>query len=778
MAALKSSLRVAGLALVAAVALACLAWSAAATDVTESMSYSAASFGSVGFTVVNLPPEIPVVLGITSSSVTSGVMTVTGATVEPETAARFTFSMRTTTLRDSSVKFVDALPPDSQVSIRSISATNANGLTLFDFGDMFFSQNVTVMLTALTLAYTAVLDIPFVQVGGAKYAPTIDRLSSLQVMGASTTGGSCLVALGNSRDASSSPLIGDRGLLSVRQASVCGLSKSVVCVAGSLVVADEGTVRAWGVEEASNCAETTRRPSSLMDLSNGAVTVGGNSFLMVKDVSLATAEVFTMGSGSSLSSNAVIEGSRLTLQNITAKDFCSVCKTNGFTTVSADSSVFAGAWVMNGAATTDFNSLGQGGAGGSNQPTQIEASGVLSSDPTSCSTSACLPGTGSATLIGGVCTCNCETSDHYPSCTYQEDAGTQYSACDDPHCFDCTINPTTCSRCFDGYNLVGRDCKAVVCEVPNCRQCAENDRNTCVTCTEQYRPENGKCVACPAYCVYCSSDDTCTQCTTGYTLTNGKCVASSGCQVPYCDQCDTSNSEQCVKCSAGYGLTANKLCARCTEPNCASCPDDFQQCKSCSTGYTITIYGTCSPGGACNVEYCEYCDASDPNTCTGCTNGYILNTETGKCVARGTCSVPNCQTCESESPVRCATCIDGYAVDSNGKCADVTGSACKVPNCAACQAGSTTVCATCASGYSVTSTGQCSVSRCRVYYCTECQPGSDVRCRTCYSGYGLTTEYTCVQFRTSTTYKNGASMPSSLLAALAALVFTSVLAML
>ena len=247
-------------------------------------------------------------------------------------------------------------------------------------------------------------------------------------------------------------------------------------------------------------------------------------------------------------------------------------------------------------------------------------------------------------------------------------------------------NEECVTNCPNGYrqNVVDRTCKK--CSVQYCSKCVNNIQecskcqtglflldNTCVPeCPEGYREEEGKCYKCNVEdCVNCdSSVDTCDVCK-NYKLSETLCA----------DTCPAKTypvpaSQSCNPC--------NPLCQSCINSNvCTSCinefflRDDGVCVEICEDGYVGSpSSGNCEP---CDNN-CLKCLPGDQTSCTECTNGTFLFTETNKCVAECPEGYFECEKSKKCQPcnVSCATCSNKTSCDTckenlvyhEGKCID------------------------------------------------------------------------------------------------------------
>ena len=95
----------------------------------------------------------------------------------------------------------------------------------------------------------------------------------------------------------------------------------------------------------------------------------------------------------------------------------------------------------------------------------------------------------------------------------------------------------------------------------------------------------------------------------------------------------------------------------CADPNCKSCPTNFNLCESCKVGYYFNE--TCSPCGPV-IDSCTVCSFVDNAVkCSKCSNGFAVNTSSNVC---SYCleAMPNCGKCavdsQNSSKLVCTEC--------------------------------------------------------------------------------------------------------------------------
>ena len=221
-------------------------------------------------------------------------------------------------------------------------------------------------------------------------------------------------------------------------------------------------------------------------------------------------------------------------------------------------------------------------------------------------------------------------------------------------CKQCKINKK-CSKCRDGYNLVGSN---------------ENEEIICLSQSELnkgYYQENNIYYPCINNCDTCNDGDTCDKCANNFDYVNNKCMK----QIENCETYD-SNGE-CSKCKDNYAFKENnrticlnkdnfdnyytkdngisyypcqnevESCSKCyyekdnSEIKCYLCNNEFvlleNECLLESnlnkTFYKIneTHINKCSNA----INNCNECE--DKNTCIKCDNDfYMINNETKNCI--------------------------------------------------------------------------------------------------------------------------------------------------
>ena len=119
-------------------------------------------------------------------------------------------------------------------------------------------------------------------------------------------------------------------------------------------------------------------------------------------------------------------------------------------------------------------------------------------------------------------------------------------------CATCVGDAGKCLECSaDGYffDQTTGDCNATAA-LTNCMVAGALG---CRACEAGFFLELGKCVACPAACVTCTSLETCLTCTDGFVVVDGVCVPFSA-----IDACTSARNGACTSCADGYFLSEGK----------------------------------------------------------------------------------------------------------------------------------------------------------------------------------------------------------------------------
>ena len=127
-----------------------------------------------------------------------------------------------------------------------------------------------------------------------------------------------------------------------------------------------------------------------------------------------------------------------------------------------------------------------------------------------------------------------------------------------------------CLKCIEGTHLFKGSCHRVcpygtygsesVCLncANNCSQCASN---RCFACDPGYYPDGAICRSCAKGCSMCSSQGECQACAPSYHLAK------------------LSHGSSCWETCPRGTYIKNGECQACSDPNCASCPNN--KCETC-----------------------------------------------------------------------------------------------------------------------------------------------------------------------------------------------------
>ncbi|EAR81858.2 zinc finger lsd1 subclass family protein (macronuclear) [Tetrahymena thermophila SB210] len=355
----------------------------------------------------------------------------------------------------------------------------------------------------------------------------------------------------------------------------------------------------------------------------------------------------------------------------------------------------------------------------------------------------------------------------------------------DVTCQTCSLpnNNLACLSCFDGYFLNSNQCipcdsSCAKCQITstNCIQCAKNyladnqsntcspicdplcktcvkplNKNSCLSCFDQYYLFNDECLQCSPPCLTCINTNlNCLSCIDNYIYndSSNQCLPNcpQNCQncTPNNIQSNTSSENSnffiCIQCQDGYFLDQNKNCQNCQQPclncqnqatNCTKCIQNYQlnaqnnlcipqcdiSCSTCSLPYDLNSCLSCFDGfylksGQCLqcTQPCKSCQFND-TYCTSCIQYYGLNSATNSCYLLCPIGCKECNNLNNQSS--CISCIDGYYL-TNGQCLP-----CQSP-CSTCENDAQN-CLTCIKYYKLVSDSQ------RSY----CSPVCDISCQTC-----------------------------------------------
>lgn len=107
--------------------------------------------------------------------------------------------------------------------------------------------------------------------------------------------------------------------------------------------------------------------------------------------------------------------------------------------------------------------------------------------------------------------------------------------------------------------------------------------------------------------------------------------------------------EKCQKCVEAFKLEKYK-CIGCKVENCANCQPHVQKCKKCKIGFSSSDGTDTNCSQLCTKKNCDVCSPGQPENCTKCVPGFVLD-PTGDCVV---CLDPNCVSCDPVTKV----CLD------------------------------------------------------------------------------------------------------------------------
>ena len=309
--------------------------------------------------------------------------------------------------------------------------------------------------------------------------------------------------------------------------------------------------------------------------------------------------------------------------------------------------------------------------------------------------------------------------------------------------------------------------------------CASCNGSSCSKCKSGYYLKNGGCTPCPANAT-CSGTETIT-CNTGFhrSATGTTCTECSDITVANgtCTACQAVGNT-CTNVSCYYGYVKSGTTCSAISFSGMSCVSGYRKvvssdraccvpmCQgvSCVSGYTPTATST----GCCcqaTITPIANCATQNGNTCTKCSSGYYLSSNTCKaCPSNATCTGTSTFTCSSgyyQSGNSCVSC------PANSTCTSSTSFTCNSgyykngSSCSRCPSGcsactSSTKCTACSSGTLVN--GSCvddcdywsiAYNSCSQGYrkpksggsCEKCP--ANTQCGTCPSGCTGSTAGTC-----------------------------------
>ncbi|CAD2218522.1 hypothetical protein, conserved [Angomonas deanei] len=181
-------------------------------------------------------------------------------------------------------------------------------------------------------------------------------------------------------------------------------------------------------------------------------------------------------------------------------------------------------------------------------------------------------------------------------------------------------------------------------------------------CTITYDPilyNSGYTYAPPACAVAnCNScqwgySDICSVCKAGYKLSGKTCVAK-GCNPAPCQQCVFDSETACAVCKAGYSLATDDTVCVTTIPNCKT-HLSTGKCSECLSPYIFSEDAT-----ACVASRPDCVKYASNGKCTECNDGKSVSSDAGTCVP----TVSDCKTHLSTG--KCSECNDGKSVSDDG----------------------------------------------------------------------------------------------------------------
>ena len=291
------------------------------------------------------------------------------------------------------------------------------------------------------------------------------------------------------------------------------------------------------------------------------------------------------------------------------------------------------------------------------------------------------------TLLGGICfgviIQNCQT---YQNSLCSACINGFFVTSDNKRClfsiFQCSAynsstvlnSSLTCSKCNDGYFLIGNFCAQTV---PNCLQ-YDQILGTCLACATLFTKttDGSNCLdSIPGCLTYAISNFS-----TGQLLCL-QCIPSQipesvgySCVDKIIDECKTFDkvTGTCLVCNPDFRLTDDSQLCLSAIPNCKiyQPSNSFNQifvCGQCFSGYNLFI-------NTCRLKVFFGCAVRDPNTglCTKCS-GTSLPTDDGlACLA----SIDNCinysPNTSASTSFYCKTCKKGFiSLSSNTICAEI-----------------------------------------------------------------------------------------------------------
>ncbi|KAL4506331.1 hypothetical protein ABPG73_017065 [Tetrahymena malaccensis] len=300
----------------------------------------------------------------------------------------------------------------------------------------------------------------------------------------------------------------------------------------------------------------------------------------------------------------------------------------------------------------------------------------------------------------------------------------------DSSCAKCQITPTQCISCSKNYLADNQNKICLpICD-PLCKTCVKPlNKNSCLSCFDQYYLFNDECLECSPPCLTCTNTNSnCLSCINNYIYNSSTNLCLPNCPqncqdcTPNNDFSNNSNFFICIKCKDGYFLDQNKNCQNCQLP-CLNCQTNATNCTNCIQNYQLnTQNNQCFP--QCD-QSCSTCSLPlDENSCLSCFDGFYL--KSGKCLQ---CTQP-CKNCQFNDTY-CTSCIQYYGLDSStNQCLLLCPIGCK--ECS--NQNGFSSCSSCIDGYYLTN-GQCLLCQ---NPCLTCQNDAQ-NCLSCIKQYKLIT---------------------------------------
>ena len=157
--------------------------------------------------------------------------------------------------------------------------------------------------------------------------------------------------------------------------------------------------------------------------------------------------------------------------------------------------------------------------------------------------------------------------------------------CNVEGCSSCAVgDPDTCVKCFDcSASLIGGVCTCNYEGAAWDQQgfCASGEQEAVETQQKQKVASSPTETRCPKECMEgeCSQNH-CRQCQQGYFLRNNQCLK---CDVT-CSSC--SEEGKCLSCKSGFSLNGGSVCDQCKELHCQEC-EEVEKCSQCREGFEL-----------------------------------------------------------------------------------------------------------------------------------------------------------------------------------------------